>query len=87
MQLGAWMLLEAAARVQRSALSGAQAAVAPPVRRARTSSTTIGSTEIATIRMRISSMLARTNANWPSQNPSSVTPAAHSTPPISEYVR
>ena len=32
-------------------------------------------------------MLLRTNANWPSHAPSSVTPAAHSTPPISEYVK
>ena len=36
-------------------------------RRARTTSMIIGSTESSTIAMSISSMLALTNANWPSQ--------------------
>jgi hypothetical protein len=39
------------------------------------------------MRMSIISMFSRTNANWPSQNPSAVTPAAHAMPPTSEYVR
>ena len=44
----------------------------------------IGIIDRNTTRMRISSMLVFTNAIWPSHEPSSVTPAAHSTPPISE---
>ena len=53
-------------------------------RRARSTSMIIGSTESSTIAMSISSMLALTTANWPSQNPSRVTPAAQATPPMRE---
>lgn len=47
----------------------------------------IGTTETRTIRIRIASMLFLTKSILPSQEPSSVTPAPHRTPPMMLKVR
>jgi hypothetical protein len=47
----------------------------------------IGTTEMKTIRSRIGSMFLWTNSMLPSQEPSSVTPAPHRTPPMTLKIR
>ena len=46
---------------------------------------TIGTSDTTTMRISTTSMCSRTNVTLPRKNPSTVTPHAHSTPPMAVY--